>query len=87
MKTLIMDSRFRGNDGPDIGVKIGVKVGILSRNGGESLPLRQDFSHSNSNPIIPYNHRRQITTVYISYHQSSSAPKPRIFSIVVLNWC
>ena len=36
----LMDSRFRGNDGPHIGVKSGVKMGILSRNGVESRPLR-----------------------------------------------
>jgi hypothetical protein len=33
----------------DIGVKTGVKTGFLSRNGGDSRPLRQFFSRfSNS---------------------------------------
>ena len=39
----LMDSRFRENDSPLIGVKIGVKMGFLSRNGFESRPLRQEF--------------------------------------------
>jgi len=60
----------QNRDSPLIGVKSGVKVGILSRNGVESRPLRQHPHHviarsSETTEAIPnpYNPRRQISTV------------------------
>ena len=60
------------------------------KTGFESQPLRHCFLQpfiKSSKTENPYNYRRQVTTVTVSYHQLSTVIKSHFLLILVLNWC